>query len=507
MTTETLPSRRRSARIAPRASLPSDSPSTSMPPPSIPTPLSLNRSSTRLPPPTLTSTSRLPPPSPSRARAAQLESSNSVTSSSSKFDEVRFAEYVITPWHFSPYPLPALESSGNLIMTRITNTSSITVPSELTSTARKRKTSMAPPPDPKRMTPDPISKQVEDHSGQSLGKLYVCDLCFKYFRTKPAWQQHYTSCDLLQPPGKRVYQKGSYSIYQVDGAEATLYCQNLSLFGKLFIDVKSLFFHVSDDVEVVEHFLFYVLCDAATSKRDQVMAFFSKEKYSYDDYNLACIITFPQYQSRGFGRLLMEFSYHLTLHPSTRPASGSPGTPERPLSDLGLKSYTSYWNSVILRFCRTLLPPDPPQTSKATRTSRPRRSIALKSQETVVNVNGVDLVKIPDGNGQAIRLTLSQMSQACHIRLDDTIYALSELGFLRHRRTHDKHQNTPGEEKGDWDNVEVVISRAMVDDMWVKWRVKDRDDRGETIEARQEEDKTISREVMGTNDAVWSVNV
>ncbi|RXK39995.1 hypothetical protein M231_02635 [Tremella mesenterica] len=458
-----------------------------MPPPSIPTPLSLTRSSTRLQAPALTSTSRLPPPSPSRARAAQLESSNSVTSSSSKFDEVRFAEYVITPWHFSPYPLPAIESSGNLITTKITNTSSITVPSELTSTARKRKTSM-PPPDPKRMTPDPISKQGENHSAQSLGKLYVCDvcsvsfvrnysdnqLCFKYFRTKPAWQQHYTSCDLLQPPGKRVYQKGSYSIYQVDGAEATLYCQNLSLFGKLFIDVKSLFFHV-------EHFLFYVLCDAATSKRDQVMAFFSKEKYSYDDYNLACIITFPQYQSRGFGRLLMEFSYHLTLHPSTRPASGSPGTPERPLSDLGLKSYTSYWNSVILRFCRTLLPPDPPQTSKATRTSRPRRSIALKSQEAVMNVNGVGkllicnhLVKIPDGNGQAIRLTLSQMSQACHIRLDDTIYALSELGFLRHRRTHDKNPKPPGEEKGDWDNVEVVISRAMVDDMWVKWRVKDR---------------------------------
>jgi len=74
----------------------------------------------------------------------------------------------------------------------------------------------------------------------------------------------------------------------------------------------------------VENFLFYVLCDAATSRRDQVMAFFSKvsaaltepcirnltnqEKVSYDNYNLACIITFPPFQNRGFGKLLIEFS-------------------------------------------------------------------------------------------------------------------------------------------------------------------------------------------------------
>jgi len=31
-----------------------------------------------------------------------------------------------------------------------------------------------------------------------------------------------------------------------------------------------------DADEQVENFLFYVLCDAATSRRDQVMAFFSK---------------------------------------------------------------------------------------------------------------------------------------------------------------------------------------------------------------------------------------
>jgi len=34
----------------------------------------------------------------------------------------------------------------------------------------------------------------------------------------------------------------------------------------------------------------------------------AQEKISYDDYNLACIITFPPFQKRGFGTLLIEFS-------------------------------------------------------------------------------------------------------------------------------------------------------------------------------------------------------
>lgn len=33
-----------------------------------------------------------------------------------------------------------------------------------------------------------------------------------------------------------------------------------------------------------------------------------KEKISYDDYNLACIVTFPPFQKKGYGMLLIEFS-------------------------------------------------------------------------------------------------------------------------------------------------------------------------------------------------------
>lgn len=79
-----------------------------------------------------------------------------------------------------------------------------------------------------------------------------------------------------------------------------LYCQNLCLFGKLFIDHKYVFFETSG-------FLFYVLTEARPSF-DHAFGFFSKEKISYNDYNLACIVTFPPYQKRGYGTLMIEFS-------------------------------------------------------------------------------------------------------------------------------------------------------------------------------------------------------
>lgn len=52
----------------------------------------------------------------------------------------------------------------------------------------------------------------------------------------------------------------------------------------------------------VDGFLFYVLTDGQPS-RDHVLGFFSKEKFSYDGYNLACIVILPPYQSEGYGKV------------------------------------------------------------------------------------------------------------------------------------------------------------------------------------------------------------
>lgn len=38
-----------------------------------------------------------------------------------------------------------------------------------------------------------------------------------------------------------------------------------------------------------------------------------QEKESTEDYNVACILTLPPFQKKGFGKLLIEFSEYLAL--------------------------------------------------------------------------------------------------------------------------------------------------------------------------------------------------
>lgn len=169
-----------------------------------------------------------------------------------------------------------------------------------------------------------------------LPKLFLCEFCLKYTKSRAVLERHQDKCLWRHPPGTEIYRCEDVSMFEVDGNVNKIYCQNLCLLAKLFLDHKTLYYDV-------EPFLFYVL-----TKNDRkgfhLVGYFSKEKHCQQKYNVSCILTMPQYQRQGFGRFLIEFSYLLSKE------EGQPGTPEKPLSDLGRVSYHAYWKSVLLEY-------------------------------------------------------------------------------------------------------------------------------------------------------------
>ena len=57
------------------------------------------------------------------------------------------------------------------------------------------------------------------------------------------------------------------------------------------------------EVSLVE--LFYVVAEVKPMG-STVVGYFSKEKHSSEGYNLACILTFPQYQRSGYGKFIIR---------------------------------------------------------------------------------------------------------------------------------------------------------------------------------------------------------
>lgn len=169
-------------------------------------------------------------------------------------------------------------------------------------------------------------------------RLFICEYCLKYMKRQKTLWTHMQECVSHCPPGRQIYRDNDLAMYEIDGKEHRIYCQNLCLLSKLFLDHKTLYYDV-------DPFLFYVMCEV-DEEGSHIVGYFSKEKHSQENYNLACILTFPPYQRKGYGKFLISMSYELTKRENTT------GHPEKPLSDLGKISYRSYWAFILLNFFR-----------------------------------------------------------------------------------------------------------------------------------------------------------
>ncbi|QHO33508.1 Histone acetyltransferase of the MYST family [Arachis hypogaea] len=139
-------------------------------------------------------------------------------------------------------------------------------------------------------------------------------------------------CDLKHPPGDEIYRSDTMSMFEKN----KVYGQNLCYLAKLFLDQKTLYY----DVDL---FLFYILCEC-------------------DD--LGCHMV--GYFSKG----------------------DKVGTPERPLSDFGLLSYTGYWTRVLLDILKK---------HKGNISIKELSDMtAIKAEDTLTTLQSLELIQIQE---------------------------------------------------------------------------------------------------------------
>ncbi|ORZ15493.1 hypothetical protein BCR41DRAFT_64499 [Lobosporangium transversale] len=209
-----------------------------------------------------------------------------------------------------------------------------------------------------------VAPYPEEYSQHPI--LYICEFCLKYMKSSFMAGRHRMKCAMRHPPGDEIYREGNISIFEVDGRKNKIYCQNLCLLAKMFLDHKTLYYDV-------EPFLFYVMTESG-DLGCHFVGYFSKEKRSAMDYNVSCILTLPIHQRKGYGNLLIDFSYLLSKR------ENKTGSPEKPLSSLGLLSYRSYWKTVLFQ-CLLAIHKD--------ENRKHRVSIEELSQETAMTIDDI----------------------------------------------------------------------------------------------------------------------
>jgi histone acetyltransferase MYST1 len=136
--------------------------------------------------------------------------------------------------------------------------------------------------------------------GGMIDVLYVDEFSLNFF-TRKIELQRYQERELPRgrrhPPGNEIYRCGNLSMFEVDGYEQRIYCQNLCYIAKLFLDHKTLYYDV-------DPFLFYVLCEV--DERGEHMIFLAAIQILVAQIIIySMIITIPNSRLPS-GRLLLE---------------------------------------------------------------------------------------------------------------------------------------------------------------------------------------------------------
>ena len=289
--------------------------------------------------------------------------------------------------------------------------------------------------------------------------LYICEFCLKYMNSDYVAWRHKLKCASKHPPGDEIYRHNSVSVFEVDGRKNPVYCQNLCLLAKLFLGSKTLYYDV-------EPFLFYVLCEYDDFGYHFV-GYFSKEKRPSSQNNVSCILTLPIHQRKGYGNLLIDFSYLLTK------AEERTGSPEKPLSDMGLVSYRNYWRLIM---CKYLLAQASDEKSRDSGLSIRKISedTGMTADDVISALEGLRcLVRDPQTGLYAFRVDLSfcreyvaKWEAKNYVKLNPagltwTPYVMGRNSALNFELGPAISAIAPREEDGEPQGVEVLADAAV----------------------------------------------
>ncbi|POM57954.1 Histone acetyltransferase ESA1 [Phytophthora palmivora] len=185
----------------------------------------------------------------------------------------------------------------------------------------------------------------------SIDCLHFCEFCMAFFCYKRELTVHQERrvCN-RHPPGNEIYRHENLSVFEVDGAISKIYCQNLCYLAKLFLDHKTLYYDV-------DPFLFYIICEVDSR---------------------------GFHPRKGYGHFIIQFSYELSKKEE------KVGSPEKPLSDLGLVSYRSYWTRELLRILR-----DYPE--KEVSIMELTRLTSIKNEDIIATLQHLNMIKYLGG--------------------------------------------------------------------------------------------------------------